>query len=211
MILTSTYRDQTTLSRDLLGAYSALDHVTTATLTPQALTGAFERLLQRLVVLAALHGDGVPADFLRALATTSEDVDVVDLTAAFLEHGTSTMSETSSEIQQEIVHFSRIVDIGQLGLGDALVEHALRRLRGSQRLPDSLKVLSELIVVVRSRLAQRGRALAAPWLRPEAAEESDTGAEVTTAAHERIPTTGSPYGVAVAVFDASSVTSCPCC
>lgn len=140
MILTSTYRDQTTLSRDLLGAYSALDHVTTAALTPQALTSAFERLLQRLVVLAALHGKGVPADFLTALATTSEDVDVVDLTAAFLEHGTATMPGTTSEIQQEIVP--------------------------------------------RMSLQQ---------------------------CHERIPTTGSPYGVAVAVFDASSATSCPCC
>ncbi len=53
MILTSTYRDQTTLSRDLLAAFSPLDHPTTATLTAQELTGAFERLMQRLAVLAA--------------------------------------------------------------------------------------------------------------------------------------------------------------
>jgi len=193
MILTSTYRDQTTLSRDLLGAYSALDHVTTATLTPQALTIAFERLLQRLAVLAALHGDSVPAEFLSALTTVGEDIDVVDLTAGFLEHGTATMPEAAGEIQQEIVHFSRIVDIGQLGLGDAHVEHALRRLRGSQRLPDSLKVLSELIVVVRSRLSQRGRLFPVPQLRPDTAEESDTGADVTTA----VPPENPDYWVAV--------------
>jgi hypothetical protein len=193
MILTSTYRDQTTLSRDLLGAYSALDHVTTAALTPQALTIAFERLLQRLAVLAALHGNSVPAEFLSALTTVGEDIDVVDLTAGFLEHGTATMPEAASEIQQEIVHFSRIVDIGQLGLGDAHVEHALRRLRGSQRLPDSLKVLSELIVVVRSRLSQRGRLFPAPQLRPDATEESDTGADVTTA----VPPENPGYWVAV--------------
>ncbi len=193
MIRTSTYRNQTTLSRDMLGAYSALDHVTTAALTPQALTGAFERLLQRLVVLAALHGDGVPGKFLSALATAGEDIDVVDLVAAFLEHGTTTTSVEASEIQQEIVHFSRIVDIGQLGLGDAHAEHALRRLRGSQRLPDSLKVLSELIVVVRSRLAQRGRILAAPRLRPDPAEESDTGTDVTTAT----PPANPDYWIAV--------------
>lgn len=193
MIFASTYREQTILSRDLLGAYSALDHVTTAALTPQALTGAFERLLQRLVVLVALHGNDVPAEFLSALATAGADVDVVDLAAAFLEHGTATMPEEASEIQQEIVHFSRIVDIGQLGLSDAHVEHALRRLRGSQRLPDSLKVLSELIVVVRSRLAQRGRILPAPRLRPDQAEESDTGADVTTAA----PPANPDYWIAV--------------
>lgn len=103
------------------------------------------------------------------------------------------MPEATSEIQQEIVHFSRIVDIGQLGLGDAHVEHALRRLRGSQRLPDSLKVLSELIVVVRSRLAQRGRTLPSPWLRPDPVEESDTGADITTAA----PPANPDYWVAV--------------
>lgn len=172
---------------------SALDHVTTAALTTQALTTAFERLLQRLVVLAALHGDGMPAQFLGALATAGEDSDVVDLAAAFLEHGTATMPEAASEIQQEIVHFSRIVDIGQLGLGDAHVEQALRRLRGSQRLPDSLKVLSELIVVVRSRLTQRGQTLPSPRLRPDPAEESDTGADVTTAA----PPANPDYWVAV--------------
>jgi hypothetical protein len=175
MITTSTYRDQTTVSRDLLAAFSSLDHATTATLTPETLAASFDRLLRRLAVLASLHGPGVPAQFLAALATAAPQVDVVDLAAAFLEHGDGAPSGEVSEIQQELVHFSRIVDVGQLGLDSGATEHALRRLRGSDRLLDSLKVLSELVIVARARLAQRGLLLPSPWLRPLAASETDVG------------------------------------
>jgi hypothetical protein len=87
MILTSTYRDQTILSRDLLAAFSPLDHPTTATLTAQELTGAFERLMQRLAVLVALHSADAAGTFLAALADPGDEADVVDVAAAFLEHG----------------------------------------------------------------------------------------------------------------------------
>ncbi|MEU9884336.1 hypothetical protein [Sphaerisporangium sp. NPDC051011] len=196
MILTSTYRDQTTLSRDLLAAYSPLDHATTATLPPEQVDAAFERLLRRLAVLAALHGAHTPAAFLSALADTAQDagdVDVVDLAAAFLEDGTPHLAAGPSEIQQELVHFSRIVDIGHLGLGGGIDEHALRRLRGSDRLPDSLKVLSELVVVTRARLTQRGRTLPTPCLRQSHPAESDAAADLTTAA----PTSSPDYWMAV--------------
>jgi len=182
MILTSTYRDQTTLSRDLLAAFSPLDHPTTATLTAQELTGAFERLMRRLAVLVALHGAAAAGTFLAALADPGDGADVVDVAAAFLEHGAGEAAAGPSEIQQELVHFSRIVDIGHLGLHAGVDEHALRRLRGSSRLPDSLKVLSELLVVTRARLAQRGLLLPAPWLRPSPAAEADPSADLTTAA-----------------------------
>ncbi len=186
MILTTTYRDQTTISRDLLAAFSPLDHATTAALPPEALQGAFERLLRRLTVLSALHGDQTPAAFLTALADPG-DVDVVDLAAAFLENGTGDITGAPSEIQQELVHFSRIVDVGHLGLDAGITEHALRRLRGSNQLPDSLKVLSELVVVARSRLIQRGRLVAVPWLRPIPATESDPYVGLTTAAPPTSP------------------------
>ncbi|GAA0360252.1 hypothetical protein NE235_16585 [Actinoallomurus spadix] len=187
MILTSTYRDQTSLSRDLLAAFSALDHATTADLSPDTLAGALDRLLRRLAVLASLHGSAVPAQLLTALGgVDAGSVDPVDLAAAYLEHGTGTISGEASEIQQELVHFSRIVDIGQLGLQAGVDEHALRRLRGSDRLPDSLKVLSELVIVTRARLAQRGRLLPTPWLRPDPAAETDTG-DVTIAAPPATP------------------------
>jgi hypothetical protein len=186
MILTSTYRDQTIISRDLLAAFSSLDHSTTAGLSADALAGAFDRLLRRLTVLASLHGPDAPAAFLSALADPGDN-DVVDLAGAFLEHGQAHITGNASEIQQELVHFSRIVDIGQLGLEAGVTEHALRRLRGSARIPDSLKVLSELVIVTRARLAQRGRLLPTPWLRPSAAEETDVDDDVTVAAPPATP------------------------
>ena len=207
MILTSTYRGRTVASRDLLAAYSPLDHATTADLSDEALDGALERLLRRLVVLIALHGPQSPSRFLDALtraatnadqpnpelATGSEPVDVVDLTAAFLERGTGDTSSEPSELQQELVHFSRIVDIGQLGLRAGVAEHAVRRLRGSNRLPDPLKVLSELVIVARSRLIQRGTNLPVPWLRPVQAAEADVAGDLTTAA----PATSPDYWMVV--------------
>ncbi|RBQ20986.1 hypothetical protein DP939_07985 [Spongiactinospora rosea] len=196
MILTTTYRDRTVASRDLLAAYSPLDHATTATLPAEALDSALERLVRRLVALIALHGPQVPACFLDALtaaATGAAPVDVVDLTAAFLERGTAEVTGLPSELQQELVHFSRIVDLGQLGLHTGAAEHALRRLRGSDRLPDALKVLSELIIVARSRLIQRGRALPLPWLRSEGAVESEVADDLTTAS----PTVSPDYWVVV--------------
>jgi hypothetical protein len=192
MILTRTYRDQTTGRRDLLAAFSSLDHATTANLTAETLAATFDRLLRRLAILTALHGPDIPAEFLGALATASPDVDVVDLASGYLERGTSELSEQASEIQQELVHFSRIVDVGQLGLDAGVTEHALRRLRGSDRLPDSLKVLSELMIVTRARLAQRGRLLPSPLLRPLAASETDLG-DVTVA----IPPATPDYWMAV--------------
>jgi hypothetical protein len=204
MILTSTYRDHTDATRDLLAAYSPLDHPTTTELPAEALDAAFERLLRRLVVLIALHGPDAPSRFLDALTLATaaqtregdgnpgaepvdEPVDVVDLTAAFLERGTGEISGGASELQQELLHFSRIVDIGQLGLQTGVAEHALRRLRGSDRLPDALKVLSELVIVARSRLIQHGKPLPVPWLRPEQATETEVADDLTTAAPAASP------------------------
>jgi hypothetical protein len=192
VILSTTYRDHTTAGRDLLAAFSPLDHATTAGLTAAEVDAALDRLLRRLAVLAALHGGQVPAVMLTALADPG-DADVVDLAAAYLEHGDGRLAGCPSEIQQELVHFSRIVDIGRLGLDAGAAEHAVRRLRGSAGLPDSLKVLSELMIVTRARLAQRGRLLPSPWLRPVPAAEADVRADLTIAA----PADGADYWMAI--------------
>ncbi|MCW6005400.1 hypothetical protein K1W54_12525 [Micromonospora sp. CPCC 205371] len=62
------------------------------------------------------------------------------------------------------MHFSRIVDVGAVGFDDPRAERALRRLHHSHRLPEPLKVLSELIIVMRSRLLQRAARLPVPSL-----------------------------------------------
>lgn len=208
MILTRTYRDRTVPHRDLLAAFSPLDHATTAGLDPDAVEGAYERLLRRLAVLITLHGPDAPAGYLNAIAeaTTASTAtsagegapersgpDVVDLTAAFLDHGRAHGLGEVSELQQELVHFSRIVDIGRLALDGGAAEHALRRLRGSDRLPDSLKVLSELLIVARSRLLQRGALLPIPHLRAGQATEADVAEDLTTSA----PTSSPDYWMVV--------------
>jgi hypothetical protein len=179
VISSSTYRGAVELRRDLLAAYSALDHRTTSELSPGQVEGAFRRLLARLSVLLYQHGATVPGQFLQALRRVWEnDLDLTDpvgLTASFLESGRSAGIDIStySELQQELVHFSRIVDIGTLGLGDPNALRAVRRIRNSRRLPDSLKVLSELIIVTRSRMLQRGAELPVPYPRPHPAAERE--------------------------------------
>lgn len=175
MITTGTYRGRVEPRRDMLAAYSALDHGTTAGLTVPQVDAAYARLLARLVVLLFLHGPVVPAAFLDALSA-AEDADPVEVTAAFLETGGRPDSQRpASELQQELVHFSRIVDLGAAGLADEEPEvgRLLRRLRGSHRLPQDLKVLSELVIVTRSRMLARGRALPVPLLRAGAASGED--------------------------------------
>jgi hypothetical protein len=181
VITTGTYRTRVDPRRDMLAAYSALDHETTAGLTPPQVDAAYARLLARLAVLLFLHGPVVPAAFLEALGTVADD-DPVDVTAAFLETGVPPDGQRPvSELQQELVHFSRIVDLGGVGLADEDPEagRAVRRLRGSHRLPQDLKVLSELVIVTRSRLLARGDDLPTPALRGRAVPGEDIAGAVS--------------------------------
>jgi hypothetical protein len=181
VIKSSTYRDQIDLRRDVLAAFSALDHRTTAALSPDEVNAAFRLLLARLSALLFLHGPMVPSHFLDALPLAGDDREAARITASFLEFGNanSVGDGDVSELQQEVVHFSRIVDIGTIGLGDASANQALRRVRHSHRLPETLKVLSELVIVTRSRLMQRGAALPTPWLRARAATSQELDGTTT--------------------------------
>lgn len=162
MITSSTYRDRIDRSRDMLAAFSALDHCTTGSMDEAAVTVAYRGLLTRLVALLFLRSPETAAAFIDL--ERREGGDLVDIACSFLEFGTAGVVE-GSELQQELVHFSRIVDVGAVGFDDPRAERALRRLHGSHRLPEPLKVLSELIIVMRSRLLQRGATLSVPSLR----------------------------------------------
>ena len=196
MITTQTYRTQTTdLARDLLAAFSALDHGTTEHLGAEEVNAAGRDLLTRLCALTFLHGPDVPARFLADLTVPGSRTPV-DITAAWLETGTAPGAGCQpSELQQELVHFSRIVDVGALGLDDGAANHAVRRLRGSLAIPNSLKVLSELLIVARSRMLQRGAALPVPRLRTHRPAEADLGPEATvwvSEEHDFVLLLGSP-------------------
>jgi len=117
---------------------------------------AFLRLLIRLSSLCSLHGPQVARDLVNALEGSD---DPFSLVSNALETGAVTEPDPSSfsrELQQEIVHFSRIVDVGHDGFGQTPAA-GIKRVRRSSRLPAELKVLSELMIVARGRLAQRGR------------------------------------------------------
>lgn len=168
MIGSQTYLDREGFYVDLLAAYSALDHHTTTEMSAYALAWAARRTLCRLAALMALHGDDVPSHFLADVVEAErQDSDVAAIAAAYLEAGgaRSHLDRDKWELQQELVHFSRIVDVDVLDLDDSAAERALARLRGSHRLPEPLKVLSELMIVTRSRLAQRGERVELPRLR----------------------------------------------
>jgi hypothetical protein len=159
MILTTSYRGHTDTKRDLLAAFSSVDHHTSAALDETDLDRVFLRLLLRLAALCSLHGPAVPLRLLEALPATADPFAVVSNvldTGDVVEPGSR---EPRRELQQELVHFSRIVDIGTVGF-DRPPTAGTKRVRHSHRLPQSLKVLSELMVVARGRLIQQGRPIA---------------------------------------------------
>jgi hypothetical protein len=149
------------LKRDVLAAFSSLDHGVTAAMTSPEIEDAFVRLLLRLAVLCLLHGESVPRRFLADLRECNPDA-AVNLIGGYIEYGEPTIADrTTSELQQEIVHFSRIVDVDSCGLQSS-DNRTLRRLHKSTHMPESLKVLTELLIVARGRLAQRGISVAVP-------------------------------------------------
>ena len=185
MITTTTYHGRVEARRDLLAAFSALDHSTTEQMPEADLEAAYQRLVARIMALLFLHGPSVPAAY--AAALSAEQDDPVTVTARFVETGRPGPGAGTgvSELQQELVHFSRIVDLGAVGDGrpmerarrrdavggadrgriDPEAVRATNRLRASLRLPVGLKTLSELIIVARSRLLSRGAAVELPYLR----------------------------------------------
>ncbi|MEU0236087.1 hypothetical protein ABZ234_00190 [Nocardiopsis sp. NPDC006198] len=161
MIRTDSYTDQIDTRRDLLAAFSAFDHSTTAALDDSQVDTLLLRLLLRLGALCSLHGPDAPPALVQAV-DKAQGTEVFEMVNAFLECGQASQDgEALRELQQELVHFSRIVDLGEIGF-TVPAQDGLKRLRRSHRLPDSLKVLSELLIVVRARMAYRGAAVVLP-------------------------------------------------
>ncbi|KOX11672.1 hypothetical protein [Nocardiopsis sp. NRRL B-16309] len=164
MIRTDSYTDQIDTRRDLLAAFSAYDHSTTKALDGDQVDGLLLRLLLRLGALCSLHGPDVPRRLVQTVEQTP-DPELFGVVNAFLECGQPVQEgEQVRELQQELLHFSRIVDLGEAGFA-APAQDGIKRLRRSHRIPDSLKVLSELLIVVRARMAQRGAPVALPTTR----------------------------------------------
>jgi hypothetical protein len=164
MITSMTYRARVDRKRDVLAAFSALDHGTTGSMDEFEVAVSYRQLLARITALLFLRGPDTPGVFLRAVEC--DNANLVAVTTSFLEYSSPEVSGCeASELQQELVHFSRIVDVGAAGFDDPRAERALRRVRNSHRLPEPLTVLSELVIVMRSRRLQRGADLELPSLR----------------------------------------------
>lgn len=147
MIREKTYLGVTDMGTALLSAFSAIDESLAGELDEAAAERELRRLMVRLATLAALHDDNAPSRMLDGLRTP--DVPHVEFVSQLLERGAPDRHVPAAdfrELQQELVHFSRITDLMPQRDG------AMRRLARSHRIPLSLKVLAELITVVRSRL-----------------------------------------------------------
>lgn len=177
MITSEEYLGSTHQRRDILAAFSALDHSVTEHMNPDEVKDGYDRLLLRLLAISEVHGPGTSRHFLKAL-NAADPGEHLGITMDFLELGKRPVGEVESgisrrrELQQEILHFSRIVD-----LQDGFRAFKNKRLRNSKVIPESLKVLCELLTVARGRIIQRGGSVPVPRPRPDQQQMQALGSE----------------------------------
>lgn len=139
----------------VLCAFTALDDGTLSAMSEEQVREAFRRSLLQISVFASVHGWEPARELLASLRDCSSST-VVRLISHFLDTGrlgVPASGEVSRQLQQEFIHFSRIVDLQTVGLGEAPIID--KRLRRSTRIPRELKVLTELLTVSRGRLVGR--------------------------------------------------------
>jgi hypothetical protein len=108
------------------------------------------RAFVRLSLLLHYFGSEAPEAFISEISDAASN-DIVRITGAYLRL-TDDVANELPQLQQELVHFSRIVDV------DPIFTNS-RRLQRSSRIPLSLKFLCELASVMRGRLLGTGRHL----------------------------------------------------
>lgn len=160
MITENTYRSssfKTDTMGQILSTFSALDETVQQQLNHEAIRESFSKLVVKLASFCYLHGDEVPHNFINSIFN-AEEVEAFEVANHFLEVGNyDTKNSASRELQQEILHFSRIVDLEKLD-----ETTGTKRIRRSQFIEDFLKVYAELTTVMRSRLIQREKSADIP-------------------------------------------------
>jgi hypothetical protein len=169
MIKSDTYLADDTAKRNLLAAFTSADlsvsqHMSTADIDEQ-----FIDLINRVVMLVSYHGHQAVQRFAADLASVAPQ-DCAAMVSSYLEVGswrqTLPVEQQSwvgnREMQQEILHFSRIVEVPRETTQEDGLGLTNKRLRNSRDIPVSLKILTELITVVRSRHQGRGVQLPSP-------------------------------------------------
>lgn len=141
----------------ILSAFSAIDESVQRDLLPEVRNHFFAKLIIKLASFCVLHGLKTPQKLLQDIFSNAGSK-VFDVMNSFLETGGYKENvEVPRELQQEILHFSRIVDLENLDS-----HHGTKRIRNSLYLESYLKVFSELVTVMRSRLLQRSKVLDKP-------------------------------------------------
>ncbi len=170
MIISKTYHDDSDWKKLLLSTFSSIDNSLSKELSSSELSWAFRRLFLRLTLLSEYHGIGT-SEHLILLMSKLNNKEKFSIANEFLEIGKRVEDDEERqiaerrELQQELVHFSRIVDI-VVNRNNYVSTN--KRLARSSHIPVSLKVITELMTVVRSRLIQRGMSLSTPIYRREA-------------------------------------------
>lgn len=137
----------------LFNGFSAIDERLYAEMTEEERTVHGKRILARLGALTLIHGQHALVNLKAALETCSGE-SLFAAVCRILEIGYDDSRPSNRELQQELLHFSRICDAG---VCVPSASPLLKRLNRSAHIPGSLKFLIELAIVIRSRVATYSR------------------------------------------------------
>ncbi|MEK0161891.1 MULTISPECIES: hypothetical protein [Pseudoalteromonas] len=155
MIFTNSYSNSYDKNRRILEKFCAIDSSVSKDITDELISSSANELIIKLVNLVSVHGIDKARNFIKKLELASDE-DACDIISTFLENGTE-FDSGSNELQQEILHFSRIVDIeGVTNLLGKETPTCNKRLARSKYIDSNLKVLIELLTVVSERIVSSG-------------------------------------------------------
>lgn len=169
MIKSDSYLADDTAKRNLLAAFTSADLSISQHMSTDDIDAQFTDLLNRAIMLVSYHGEQAVEQFAADLSSVASQ-DCVAMLSSYLEVGSWRQAMTGEqqswvrnrEMQQEILHFSRIVEVPREATQTDRLGLVNKRLRNSRDIPVSLKVLTELVTVVRSRHQGRGLQLPSP-------------------------------------------------
>ena len=163
MLKTNSYHNSFDKNRRLLELFCACDSSVSLKIDNESLLKASSELIHKLLVLVSVYGTNAAKHFLVDLKNASAE-DACKIATSYLEFGHNTEIEVG-ELQQELLHFSRILDLeGISSLLGSKTTAFLRndttvfnkRMRKSKYIPSPIKVLLELVTVVIERNISRG-------------------------------------------------------
>jgi hypothetical protein len=152
MILQSSYTNHFSKHLRALEMFCAVDSSVALEIFEGNSQHLYDQLIAKMTLLVSAHGLSAATEFVRSVEEADQHT-VCKVITDYLEGGDRFNVEGTRELQQEILHFSRIVDLDYLSKslsGNATPTH--KRLSKSIYIPTEIKVLLELLTVVNERL-----------------------------------------------------------